>query len=356
MKRLTAFYLIFVLLVGCFSGCGAQMQKFQYQFFDTFDTIVQIVGYTSTQQEFDAFAQMAHKRFAELHNLFDKFDDHGQNDGIAAVNANAGIAPVRVDPQVMELVLFALEWQQKTTGAVDITMGAVISVWQDYIARYGMADADARIPSQTELEQAKKLCGLHLLEVDEQAGTIYLKEKGASLDVGAVAKGYATEIGATELQKAGWKSFSISSGGNVRVCGKPQNGSSHWNIGIQDPASGAVLAGQSNLLDVVQLVDGSAVTSGDYQRFYMVDGRRMHHIIDPATLMPADHYRSVTVVTPHSGQADLFSTALFVMDPQTGKDFAQQHNLGVMWVMQDGSVVCNDILRPMLRNGGSYLE
>ena len=83
MKRLAAICMIFVLLTGCAAEQSPEPQKFQYQFFDTFDTIIQIVGYANTRQEFDAYAQMAHKRFQELHNLFDKFDDHGLENGIA---------------------------------------------------------------------------------------------------------------------------------------------------------------------------------------------------------------------------------------------------------------------------------
>lgn len=350
MKRLAAICIVLILLVGILSGCGPKQQKFQYQFFDTFDTVIQIVGYAKNQQEFDRYAQQAHQQFIELHNLFDKFDDHGLDNGLAAINAAAGVAPVKVDPQVMQLILFALEWQQQANGAVDITMGPVINIWQNYIARYSGSSTNAQIPSRQELEEAYKLCGLHLLEVDEQSGTIYLKQKGASLDVGAVAKGYATELVVNELQKSGWKSFSISSGGNVRTCGQPQNGNKYWKIGIQNPDSGAALAQQSSLIDVVNVNNSSVVTSGDYQRFYMVGDRRMHHIIDPATLMPANQYRSVTVVIPHSGQADLFSTALFVMDPEEGKAFAAEHNVGVLWVMADGSVESNNIIKPLLKS------
>ncbi len=352
MKRILSICLALLLVVLSFTSCSPKQQKFQYQFFDTFDTLIQIVGYAKTQQEFDAYAQQAHARFRQLNDLFDKFDDHGLTNGVAAVNAQAGLSPVKVDPLVMELIRFSLEWQQKTGGAVDITMGPVISIWQDYISRYGGNNAGATLPEKSRLEDAALLSGINLIELDEQAGTVYLTQNGASLDLGAVAKGYATELVVRELQQAGWQNFSISSGGNIRTCGQPQNGKKYWSVGIQDPASGAVLAQQSELLDVVYANDSSVVTSGDYQRFYMVGNRRIHHIIDPQTLMPADLFRSVTVVTPHSGMADLFSTALFVMDLEEGRVFAEEHNLGVLWVLADGTVEYNDIIRPMLRDRG----
>lgn len=349
MKRICSLCLAACVALALFSGCGAKSQKFQYQFFDTFDTLIQVVGYAQSQEEFDAYAQLAHEEFRRFNELYDKFDDHGRADGIAAVNRSAGLAPVEVAPEVMDLVLFALGWQEETGGAVDITMGPVISIWQEYISRYSGGSEEATLPDPAALEEAAALCGTRFLEVDEEAGTLFLTQTGAALDVGAVAKGYATELVAQKLEAAGWQSFSISSGGNVRTCGTPQNGSESWSVGIQDPDSGAVLGQQSSLLEVVEVNNGSVVTSGDYQRFYMLGQRRLHHIIDPKTLMPADHYRSVTVVTADSGQADLFSTALFVMTPEQGKAFAQKHDLGVLWVLADGSLEYSDALLPLLQ-------
>ena len=354
MKRFISFCMAVLMLVGI-TGCSAapKTEKFQYQFFDTFDTLIQIVGYADSQEEFDVWARQAHERFRQLNDLFDRFDDHGREDGIAAVNAQAGIAPVAVDPVVMELVEFSLQWQEETDSAVDITMGPVISLWQSYISRYSGGAEGAKLPAPQELETARALCGRQFLEVDREAGTLYLTQKGAMLDLGAVAKGYATELVAQELQQAGWESFSISSGGNVRTAGAPQNGRESWSVGIQNPESGAVLGSSSELLDVVYANDLSVVTSGDYQRFYMVGEKRLHHIIDPATAMPAEGYRAVTVVTPHSGTADLLSTALFIMDKAEGEILAQKLGAGVLWVMPDGSVACNEIILPMLRSHSS---
>lgn len=354
MKQIIAISLAAVLTVFCCVGCKGlnKTQKYQYQFFDTFDTLIQVVGYAENQDVFDAYAQQAHERFRQLNDLFDKFDSHGLENGVAAVNNQAGIAPVKVDPQLLELIRFSLEWREKTDGAVDITMGPVISLWQNYISRYKNDYENAVLPDRQELEQAAALCGMEQLEIDWSAGTVFLKQKGASLDFGAVAKGYATELVTQELKASGWQSFSISSGGNVRTVGSPQNGKQYWSVGIQDPASGAVLGEQSELLDVIYANDQSVVTSGDYQRYYMVENQRVHHIIDPSTLMPAEHYRAVTVITPDSGEADLLSTALFIMDWNRGKQLASRLGVGVVWVMADGTVTCNDEILPMLRDAG----
>ncbi len=351
MKRIISISLAIFLAILPLNGCSnaPKYSKFQFQFFDTFDTLIQIVGYATTAEEFEVYTAQAHDRFLELHALFDRFDDHGQNGGIAHINQNAGIAPVKADPIVMELILFSLENQQKADGKVDITAGALTDLWQSYISRYGLSDdPDASLPTADELEQAASLCGIDKLIIDEQAGTVYLTEEGVSLDVGAIAKGFATEIVANELLSAGLSSFSISSGGNVRTVGKQLDEGDPWSVGIQNPFDGAVLAQQSSLLGIAQVTDTSVVTSGDYQRYYMVGERRIHHIIDPVTLMPGEYFRSVTVITPHSGFADLVSTAIFLMDYDSGAAFATEHDIGVMWVLPDGTVVTNDIIKPML--------
>lgn len=355
MKRLAAFCLAIALSLLPLGGCQGEptQKRYEYQFFDTFDTLVQIVGYTHTPEEFEDYAQLAHNRFVELHNMYDKFESHPGVNGIAAINLAAGTAPVKAEAEVLDLLEFCTQWQQKTGDMVEITLGPVITIWQEYLARYHLDYDDAQLPPTAQLEAAAALCAPEYLQIDRAAGTVFLTQEGAALDVGAVAKGFATELVASELQAAGWESFSISSGGNVRTCGEPlSDTTTTWSVGIQDPFANAVLASQDQLLDVLFVNDQSVVTSGDYQRFYMVGDQRIHHIIDPATLFPATHYRSVTVVTPHSGMADFLSTALFVMDYEEGRALADEYDVGVLWVFPDGTVQANDTILPLLRDRG----
>ncbi|MEG1943265.1 MAG: FAD:protein FMN transferase, partial [Angelakisella sp.] len=126
---------------------------------------------------------------------------------------------------------------------------------------------------------------------------------------------------------------------------------SSWGIGIQDPF-GDVNDPAAPSADVVFVTNESVVTSGDYQRYYVADGKRVHHIIDPDTLHPANYYRGLTIVNADSGLADLFSTALFCMDYPTSRAFADSHGLKVLWIMPDGTVSYTDNLLPQLRDRG----
>ena len=188
--------------------------------------------------------------------------------------------------------------------------------------------------------------------LEEDSGRVRLADPKALLDLGAVAKGYATERTARKLAAAGLSRFAISSGGNL-CCGHPPDGKPVWEIGVQSPDR-AILS-QAPSLASLRIPSGAVSTSGDYQRFfwYEQDGKRhrAHHIIDPATLHPGERCRSVTVVCSSAADADLFSTALFLLDQKTGEMLAERENLAVLWVLPDGGMQANDAMLRLMESG-----
>ena len=165
-----------------------------------------------------------------------------------------------------------------------------------------------------------------------------------------MAKGYAAQVVADELYADGLTSFLISAGGNVVAKDAPKDGArGSWGIGIQDPFADPDDP-NSTSLDVV------FVTSGDYQRYYVVDGKPYHHIIDPATLMPAAYYRSVTVVCADSGEADYASTCLFTLPYEASRAMAEKLGWKALWVFSDGSIEYTDSLLPQLRDRGGATD
>lgn len=342
-----------LLLVG---GCSAkpaqpQYQKFQMQFFGTFDTIIQLVGYCETEQQFQEYADYAQQRFTQLSHTFDRFYEYDGVNNIKTVNDNAGIAPVKVDPIILDVIDLCRQWYTETDGQINIALGPVLSVWHDYMSLYSADPTGARLPSQAELTANQNL-SMDDIVTDREQGTVFLAKPGMQLDTGAVAKGYCTQVVADELQERGFTSFLISAGGNVVAADPPLDGiRNSWGIGIQDPFADLNDPAAPSK-DVVFVTGESVVTSGDYQRYYMVDGKRVHHIIDPDTLHPADYYRGLTIVHENSGLADLFSTALYCMDYPTSRAFADKHGLKVLWILPDGSVEYTAALLPQLRELG----
>ena len=176
--------------------------RYTTQFFDTFDTIIQITGYTKTQEEFEGYAQFVHERFAHLSKLYDRFYEYTGVNNVRTINQNAGIAPVEVEPELLEMLAFAKDQCQRSGGRVNIAMGPALELWHGYRERYaGMAlpeDAPDAYPAMEALEEADQLSQLDKVIIDQDAGTVFLEEPGMALDVGAVAKGYAAQLVADE--------------------------------------------------------------------------------------------------------------------------------------------------------------
>lgn len=358
MKKIPKALLAVLTATLMLSGCAGSdkppvYDKYQMQFFGAFDTIIQIVGYAPSQKEFESHAEFAQKRFTELSQTFDRFSRYDGVNNIKSVNDNAGLAPVKVEPIVIELVELCREWYDTSGGQINIAMGPVLSVWHDYMALYSGDPENGKIPTREELETAAAEVSLDDVITDSEKSTLYLTKPGMMLDLGAAAKGYAAELVADELYERGFTSFLISAGGNVVSRGTPMDGvRNSWGVGIQDPFANAADPGSTSL-DVVFVSGESVVTSGDYQRFYVADGQRMHHIIDPDTLMPANYYRSLSIVHEDSGIADILSTSLFCMDYQTGRAFADEHGIKALWVFPDGRVEYTQSLLPQLRDRGN---
>lgn len=343
-------------LPGGGSPADTGYTRYSTQFYDTFDTIIQVIGYAETQEEFEGYAGTIHQRFQELSQLYDRFYEYSGVNNIRTINLNAGVAPVEVEPELLEMLSFAKEWCQKTQGRVNIAMGPVLEIWHQYRDQYSgqalAADAAGALPSMEVLDDANHFSSLDKVIIDREKGTVFLEDKKMALDVGAVAKGYAAQLVADEIYEAGFRSFTISAGGNVITKDPPLDGvRNSWGIGIQDPFAD-LNKPDSQSLDVALVANRCVVTSGDYRQFYTVGDQLIHHIIDPATLWPANQYRALTVVCEDSGLGDFLSTCLFVMDYDEGRALAEELGVGVLWVFPDGRVEVNDILLPLLRDRG----
>jgi len=327
--------------------------KYTDTFFDAFDTLVTVVVYVQSEEEFDSYYQQIRARFLELHRLYDKYNEYEGINNIKTINDNAGIRPVKVEQEIIDLILFSKDWCARTGGKTNIALGSVLEIWHEY-REQGLYDpASAKLPPMEDLLEAAQHIDIDKVIVDAENGTVFLSDSEMSLDVGAVAKGYATEVVAREMMAAGLKSGMISAGGNVRAIGKPLDGVREcWGVGIQNPVESIVA--DDGVLDVVFVNDASVVSSGDYQRYYVVDGTVYHHLIDPATLMPARYYHAVTVVTEDSGVADFLSTAVFLLPYDQSRSLVENlDGVEALWVMPDGKVEATSGMKRIMRSHGA---
>ena len=343
MKKLAAGALLALLLVVLTLPAGAVMNKYSTMYLDTFDTVITLIGYAETEETFNAQAEQVHEMYLYLHKLFDTYNSY-EDEGIVSIctlNERAASEPVAVDPILFSLLTFCKANYAACHEQVNVAMGSVLSIWHAY-REAGLADPEhAQLPPMEALLDASGHMNIDDLVLDEENMTVYFADPQLRLDVGAVAKGYATELVSQMLLAGPMPSFIISAGGNVRTGIIPQDGRKAWGVGIQDP-DGNVF-GLADYVEVLYIHDVSVVTSGDYQRYYEVDGQRYHHLIDPETLMPDTDFRSVSIITEDSGYADMLSTAAFLMPYEESRAFVDSlDGVDAIWLFPDGSMQMTD--------------
>ncbi len=276
--------------------------------------------------------------FDRVKELGDKITINQKGSEIDEVNEQAGIKPVKVSDDVYTLVKRAYEYSQDSQGGFDMAIGAITQLW-----RIGFDDA--RKPSQEEIDQALKLVDYHKIELNDKEKTVYLKEKGMIIDLGAIAKGYITDEVVKVLKKQGVTTAIVDLGGNVYVLGySPRGENQDWTVGIQDPnmARGSVLGS-------IKERNKTLVTSGIYERYLEVDGKKYHHLFDPKTGYPFDNdIASVTIITDKSIDGDGLSTAVFSMGVKKGLEYVESElNNGTeaIFVTKDDKVYVTDPIK-----------
>lgn len=323
------------LLSGCKSEPKVELTRYDAQFLDLFDTITSVVGYAADKESFTAYVQELHDELEMYHQFYDIYNEYDGVNNIKTINDNAGIEPVKVDKKIIDLLDYAKEMDIKTGGEINVAMGSVLSIWHEYRTE-GIDDPfNSKLPPMEELKAASAHMNIDDLVIDREASTVYLKDEKMSLDVGAIAKGYATEQVCQKLEADGFTKALVSVGGNVRSIGVKDDGS-QWKVGIQNPDK----ENQEKYVQTVYVEDMSLVSSGSYQRYYTVDGKTYHHIINPDTLMPSDDYLEVSILCRDSGMADALSTAVFNMDLEDGKALIESlEEVEAFWILKDKTEV-----------------
>lgn len=337
MKRL--FSLLVALVLCLCTACAAQgesYQKFQHYFFGTFDTIITIIGYAQSQEEFQTYAALAESEMLRYHQVFDQYNAYTGVNNLYYLNHSAAKEPVKAEPELITLLLKIREWHELYGDVMNPAMGAMLSLW------HHARTAGTYLPDESALKAAAGHMNYSDVIIDEEAQTVFYADPELRLDLGAVAKGYAAQCVADSLREAGFQSFIVNAGGNVVCGGAPMDGRTQWTVAIED------VDGVSTRMKI-GLVGQSIVTSGDYQRYYEVDGKRYHHLIDPATLYPANHMRAVSIIHPDSGLADFLSTTAFVLPYEQSRALIESiPDAEATWLLADGSEYWTDGFQTLL--------
>lgn len=331
-KKIILLFISMCLLMHLTACGGPEKSRYEGEFLQLFDTVTRIIGYTHSKEEFRGYIQKIHDELEIYHQLYDIYHEYEGINNIKTINDNAGIRPVKVDQRIIDLLLLARETYRISEGRMNVTLGSVLKLWHDY-REAGIDDpVRAELPPMERLQEAAKHTDINNMVIDEEAGTVYLTDPEMRLDVGGIGKGYAVERVTRYIMEQGFTDGLISVGGNIRSFGYKGDDSQLWNIGIQNPERGGAD------LFTVQITNRSLVTSGDYIRYYTVDGTRYHHIIDPQTLMPSAYCTAVTIICEDSGMADALSTIIFNMPFEQGLAYVEAlPDTEALWILTDGS-------------------
>jgi FAD:protein FMN transferase len=279
----------------------------------------------------EAFEQVF-KEFDRLESLLSVWKDGSD---VVRLNKHAGMSPVSVSEDTINVLREAAEGSALTRGKFDITFGALSDIWRfDH-------DQDNVVPDRQLIEPRLKRIDYRAVQFDGTARTAFINRPNMKVHLGGIGKGYAVDRASAMLRARGFRDFLIQSGGDLYVAGA--NGGAPWKLGIADPR------GAHEPFATLEIRDGTLSTSGDYERSFIKDGKRYHHLIDPDFGEPANGCRSVTIVTNRAVMADVLSTGVFILGPYEGMKLIEQlPDVEGVIVTSDNEVMVSSGLRGRL--------
>ncbi|PZP49736.1 MAG: thiamine biosynthesis protein ApbE [Pseudopedobacter saltans] len=261
--------------------------------------------------------------------------DWKQQTQVSAINRNAGIAPVKVDKEVLELTKRAIRLSEITGGAFDISFAAMEKIWH-------FDGSDITMPDSQKVKDAVRLVGYRNIIIDTIASTIFLKNKGMKIGFGALGEGFAVDVCRRMMLEKGIKAGLINATGDIGTWGKQKDGKD-WTIGVTNPFD------PMGIMDVVNLAKGSVTTSGSYEKYVMIDGKRYAHIINPKTGYPSTGLCSVTIFGPSTEFCNGLSTSIMVLGIEKGKKLLQQFPAYSAVMITDNGKIVKTKNSPKLR-------
>ncbi len=279
------------------------------------DTVVSITVVSDSREKAESVIEEAFSEIKRLEGLINFYSDKSE---ISMINKNAGVKPVKVSHETLDVIKKAVYISEITDGAFDITVGPLVRLW----------DFHKKIkPDDIKIKEAKRHVGYRDIIIDEIDSTVYLRRKGMYIDPGGIVKGYTADIVVEILKRRGIKAGLVAVAGDIKAFGRKPDGSL-WRVGVRNPRS----KDSDDLIATIELNDKAISTSGDYERYFIIDGKRYHHILNPETGYPEDDSVSVTVISEDGFIADGLSTGFFVLGPEKSLRIAKRYNLGLIIV------------------------
>ncbi len=265
------------------------------------------------------------KAFAEIKRIEKMMSEWEKGSELAQINRNAGRKAVKVSQEMLEIITKSVQFSRISRGAFDISWAALAELW-DFNREKPV------VPQKEKVAESVKLIDYQKIAVDREISTVFLRVEGMRIGLGGIAKGYAVDRAIQALQQEGIKDAIVNAGGDLRVIGKKDG--QPWRVGVQDPRE------RGKILGVLEITDTSLASSGDYERYFIKDGIRYHHLLNPKTGFPAQGCRSVTVICSSALRADALSTAVFVLGPAAGLKLIEElSGVEALIIDQEGKMI-----------------
>nr|WP_228236062.1 FAD:protein FMN transferase [Muricauda sp. M10] len=278
------------------------------------------------QAKGDEYLDMAIAEITRIERLISSWDPNSQT---SMINNNAGVAPVKVDRELFNLIERAIKISKLTQGAFDISYASMDRIWK-------FDGSVMEMPSEEAIKQSVAKVGYQNIEMDPENSTVFLKKEGMKIGFGAIGKGYAADMAKALLLKNGVFSGIINASGDLNAWGTQPDGKD-WMVAIVNPLN------KEKVFSWLPVRDQAVVTSGNYEKFIILNGERYTHIIDPRTGYPSKGVRSATIFTKNAELADALATSIFVMGVETGVDFVNQlKGVECIIVDDDNKIITSD--------------
>jgi thiamine biosynthesis lipoprotein len=273
------------------------------------NTVAKITAIAPDEKTAQLSIDSAFKEIYRLEKLMNRYDPNSQ---LSNVNKMAAKEPVRVDKDLFDILQQSIRYSKLSDGAFDITIGPLVDLWKK------CAEVNS-MPTDKQLAQIKKIIGYDKLLLDANDFSVRFAAEGVSLDLGAIAKGFAADKAVEEMKKCGAIGGMVSIGGQIGCFGLTEQ-KNKWAIGIQNPVKSESNQNIAKLL----LSDMAVSTSGNYERFYKIGGKRFSHIFNPETERSADELASVTIIAANGSQTDALATAVSVLGAKRGMELIEK--------------------------------
>lgn len=268
-------------------------------------TAVQVRVYSDGHRPDSEIEQAMDRALEEFRRLEALMTTWRQDSDVSRINAAAGQRPVVVSPEVLEVVQRSLVFSRRSQGAFDISFYALRGLW-----RFD-GEITPHLPDPQEIAARRRLIDWRQIRVDPRQRTVMLLRPGMAIHLGGIGKGYAVDAASRLLREAGFPDHVVQAGGDLMLAGT--KGGVPWMAGVRDPRGGP-----EEVFAVCPVQDHAFSTAGDYERSFILGGRRYHHILDPRTGYPATAARSVTIYAPDATTADGLDDAVFILGPERG--------------------------------------